>query len=90
MYIIKVWLKRLITIASPQPGDRGFLGGVCMHYKAPNRLLVSHRLPAWIFFDRIYHEYLYLHISVTLNNRATGVMNTAMNVMLTNVSVYSA
>ena len=30
MYIIKVWLKRLTT--SSQPGDRSFLGGVCMHY----------------------------------------------------------
>ena len=32
IYIIKVWLKRLITFVSPQPGDRGLLGGVCMHY----------------------------------------------------------
>ena len=32
MYIIKVWLKRLITFACSQPGDRGFCGGVCIHY----------------------------------------------------------
>ena len=34
MHIIKVWLKRLITFASSQPGDRGFLGGVYMHYRS--------------------------------------------------------
>ena len=30
----KSCLKRLITFASPQPADRGFLGGVCMHYRS--------------------------------------------------------
>ena len=28
----EVWSKRLITFASPQPGDGGFLGDVCMEY----------------------------------------------------------
>ena len=31
-YIRKIWLKSLITFASPQQGDWNFLGGGCMHY----------------------------------------------------------
>ena len=48
---------------------------------------LSHRPPAWIFCNRIYHHYFYLHISVMLNKSAMGVMSIAMNVVLTNVHV---
>ena len=39
--------------------------------------IVSHRPPAWILCDRIYHYmyYFYLHISVTLNKWVIGVMS---------------
>ena len=30
--------------------------------------LVSHQLPTWIFCNRIYHHYFYLHISATLTS----------------------
>ena len=48
-------------------------------------LLVSHQLPPWIFCNRIYDHYFYLHITVTLNKWAIGVMSIVMNIMLTNL-----
>ena len=55
--------------------------------KAPICLLVSHQPPAWIFCNRIYHHYFYLHISAMLNKQAIGIVSIAMNITLTNVSV---
>ena len=48
-------------------------------------LLVSHQLPPWIFCNRIYDHYFYLHITMTLNKWAIGVMRIVMKIMLTNL-----
>jgi len=58
MYIIEVCLIRLITFASPQPSDRGFCEGVCIHHKATIRWkLVTHPRPHEILHPHATHHY---------------------------------
>ena len=65
------WIKQIMQASTTAP----------IHW-----LLVSHRLPAWIFRNRIYHHY-YISTDVTLNKLLIGIMSLAINVTLTNVSV---
>ena len=53
--------------------------------KAPILCILAshyHRPPTWIFCNKIYHHYIYLHILVMLNEQAIGVTSIAMNTTL--------
>ena len=71
------------------PGRRVWSVGDIVHSSCVVRpQFVSYWHSAWIFCNGIYHHYFYLHITVMLIKQAVGIMSTAMNIMLTNMSVY--
>ena len=68
--------------SSLDPEERESVNSLSL--KGPNLLTISFSSTACMDFVQ---PLFLLHISVMLNKQAIGIMNTAMNVTLTNVSV---